>query len=92
MDISSDKQTKSHTRKLNRAIAKGTTPVNFHPGNRWRLSRADILMKGTAGMDSDGPSSAVEHAESEEDAVVPLNRLGRHDYVTSVVGPMVDSG
>ncbi len=75
---------------LNRAIAQGTAPINFQPGNRWRLSRADILMKDTVGMDSDGPSSAGEQTESEEDVVVPLTRLGRHDYVTSVVGPMVD--
>ncbi len=74
---------------LTRAIAEGTTPVNFHPGNRWRLSRAEILMKGTAGMESDGPASAVEHAESEEDSVVPRTRLCRHDYETSVVSPMV---
>ncbi len=35
-------------------------------------------MKGTAGMDSDGPSSAGEQTEGEEDAVVPLTRLSRH--------------
>ncbi len=47
-------------------------------------------MEATTGMNSDGPSSAVEQTESEEDTIVPPTRLGRHDYVTSVVGPMVD--
>ncbi len=61
---------------LNRAIAEGTTPVNVLPGNRSRLSRADILIEATAGMDSDGPSSVGKQTESEEDAVVPLTRLG----------------
>ncbi len=50
----------------------------------------DILMEGTAAMDSDRPSSAWKQTESEEDTVVPLTRLGRHDYVISVVNPMVD--
>ncbi len=47
-------------------------------------------MEATTGMNSDGPSSVGKQTESEEDAVVPPTRLGRHDYVTSVVGPMVD--
>ncbi len=37
-----------------------------------------------------GQPSAGEHTDSEEDAIVPLTRLGRYDYVTSVVSPMVD--